>query len=211
VLAALCPLLGGCGDSDGPGDVDTSGQCRVSGRLLADEGGAEVSRETLYVHLYADGVGLHKTINPGPGTTFEALMPQGEVRVRVFDADHVYALFEDVVKLAGATQTLELRLKPSNYIRLHGRVLDAATGEPITPSDPDGTAGSTVAFYFQHSGMPLHTGTVSPAADGSYSLKVPRGVITILAVNTAKKLKLDTVDLTGDAGDDRTFDIELLP
>lgn len=201
-LLALCLPLAGCGN-DGNGTPNTS-DYRLSGRVLDADTGEEVSRETLYLHFFSDDVKLKKTLNPEPGSRYEVLMPQAKVRVRVSDKERRYALFEETIDLASKAESYDIKLKPTNYIRLHGTVKE--DGKPVPPSD--GTPGDRVMLYFESDGKPI-AGPIPPASDGTYSLRVPRGPIKILTVNTAKKPKNDTVDLTGNTNDSHAFDIEL--
>jgi len=133
-------------------------------------------------------------------------VPQAKVRIRVADKERRYAIFEKTIDLASKSETFDIRLEATNFIRLHGKVL--ASGEPVPPSEPDGAVGDRVMFYFQHDGKPI-AGPMAPAQDGTYSLRVPRGKIKIMAVNTALKIKQDTVDLTGNDSESHVFNIEL--
>jgi hypothetical protein len=209
VLVALLALLGGCGGTkDDPGGADTSDQCRLSGRVL-DATGAEIPRRTLYLHFFADDQKLQKTLDPAPGSSYEVLLPRTDIRIRVHDTEATYALLEQQVSLTGASRTLDLELEPTNYVRMHGSVIDGASGEPIHAGSGAGM-GNRVRFYFQHEGAPAHPGSIAPEDDGTYAIKLPRGVIKILAVDTALRLKVDTVDLSGASGPDRAFDIVLV-
>ena len=138
MLAALCVVLCGCGDEkNGPGTADTSDEYRLSGTLLDAETGEAVPRAGIYVHVFCDEVNLQKTVNPDETKSdFEVLVPKPKVRLRVYDGSHVYALYERTMTLASKTERVEVRLEPTNYIKLRGRVLDGSTGKPIPPPDP---------------------------------------------------------------------------
>lgn len=210
LLLAVCLLLAACGD-EGGGAAPSSRPYEVEGRLLDAETGAEVSARTIYLHFFCDEVKWKLSLDPEDTPYYAVKVPRARVRVRAHDQERTYAAFERELVLEEGKQTFDIRLQPTHYVRLHGRVVDGATGKPIPPATPGEreTLGDRVLFYFQHEGVPCHPGTVAPADDGSYALKVPRGVIKILAVNTAQRLKVSEVDLTGIEGDEHVFDIVL--
>jgi hypothetical protein len=206
LLVACCLAVAACGD-DGGGIKPRPYE--LSGRLLDAETGAEVSRSTIYLHFFCDEQKWKTTREPADTTNYSVKVPHPKVRVRAYDQENTYAAFEREFELKEGSQTFDIKLQPTHNVKLHGKVIDARTGKPIAPPKTAEGVGGSVLFYFQHEGVPCHPGTISPAADGTYSIRVPRGMIKILAVNTPLALKQGEVDLTKVTADDYAFDIEL--
>ncbi len=195
VVTAASSLLAGCGDST------TNAGYRLKGKVVDAETGERVSRETIYLHFFCDAIKAQKTIDRGAGSTYDVLMPQATIRVRVADKSDRYKLFEQTITLASKQQTFDIPLVPTHNIRLHGKVAG------YRPPGPDAKLGDSVLFYFEHGGRAV-AGPMAPDSDGTYSLYVPRGIITITAVNMGGKIKDPTVDLTGKTGKAHQHDIE---
>ena len=65
-------------------------------------------------------------------------MPKATVRIRAADKSRTYRLLEETVTISGGTLEHDLRLEPTGYVRLFGRIIDGRTGAPPESSTRSG-------------------------------------------------------------------------
>ena len=195
-LLLLAALVAACADEEPEG-------YRVRGSLLDGETGEPVSRATFYVHAFHDATDHQVSLDPADPATFEMVMPAAEVRLRIADKSRRYRLYEERHVLHRGDNELDVRLEPTHFVRLHGRVLDADTGEPLERTE--GIGGDARLHVRDEDGK---DGIVTvPDEDGSYSVRVPRHRLRFRFVNTGKGPVEPTLDLSGYEGDAFEHDI----
>ena len=159
----------------------------------------------MYLHYFCDEIDHQTSLDPTDRTGYSVRMPLPTVRVRVYDGSKVYHLFEKTVTVPDGGLELDIPLERTNYVRLFGNLVEKATGRRMKRGE-DGGHGPLLYFG---DGKGYHAGPEWLEDDGSYSLRVPRGKITVRAVDTAKSIAVPTVDLTEVEGDEYRFDIAL--
>ncbi|QDV09244.1 hypothetical protein Poly30_48010 [Planctomycetes bacterium Poly30] len=183
-------------------DVPGSGSIRVSGRLIDAETGQSVSRETFYVHAYVDGTGERVSLDPARGDDFGFRMSQPEIRRLVADKADQYERFEGTFTASGEVLDVDVRLKPTHWVRAHGTVLwrdDKGRLRPLRDGD------ELVRAARPHIGGRL----LHPDADGNYEQLLPRELHELLAINTSYGPVPSEVDLRGVTEEDYPLDVVL--
>jgi len=182
-------FVGGCaGEPEG---------FRIRGRLVDAETGEPVSRESIYVHAFHDATHHQVTLDPESASTYEVEMPAAEVRLRIADKSRRYKLYEERYVFEPGTNEFDVRLEQTHFVLLHGRVLDKETGKPLERSEGLGRAAR---MHIDEVNGDYGSVTV-PKADGSFSVRVPRSLLRIRFVNTAKTPADPALDLRGVDGD----------
>lgn len=182
--------------------VPPSGAVVVRGHVVDDETGKPVPRTTIYVHAFDDAKKRQVTAAPKADDSFELTAPAPTIRLRVADTSDRYLLNEQTFAATSATVDMTIRLVPSHWVRLYGRVL-WRDGDWLRPTSQ---GGADVASAFL--GIGPKSG-VRPNVDGSYSVRVPREVVSILPVNTSRAPQPKSVDLRDVKGDEKQLDIIL--
>jgi hypothetical protein len=118
---------------------------------------------------------------------------------------HEYEVFEQNFTATGGVLDVEVRLKPSHWIVLHGKVLwrDGAKLRPIR--DGDGNVSHALISIHQQDSAEM----LSLADDGSYCVRVPREALRICAVDTNRAPNPNAIDLRGATEAERQFDVIL--
>ena len=169
----------------------------------------DISRETVYLHFFCDEIDFSKTLDPTEMATYVVRVPKATVRIRAYDTTKVYALYEKTITLEEREVYRVIHLDPTNYVRVHGKIIDRTSGALVRP-DPDAGMGDTPLFYFHDSeGKPCHTLWITPESDGTYSVRLPRTRIEISVVDTPLGLRVRKLDLTGYEGAEYELNLEL--
>jgi len=198
-IAAAVPAVTACaGDS-------SENIVHVTVRLVDDETGEPVSRAQNYVHAFNDATGHQVSLEPADETGFELEIPLPEIRLRVPDRTNTYELFEETFVAENGVLDLEIRLRPTHWIRLHGTVLWRDSDGTLRPlSEGDGNVRKAALTLGRSVGL-------SPGPDGSYSVKAPREEMEVLSINTNYHHAPARVDLSGETGDDYEVNFVLSP
>ena len=204
LLGIATAPLGGCAEQGEPGKGYT-----LRGRLLDTETGRPVSRRTVYIHAFNDEVPHQVTLDPADTPEFSLTMPRPAIRLRVYDREHIYALYEATLVATAEVTRNEVRLRPTGWVRLHGKVL-WRDGKRWRPPSEGGGEVRKVFLAFRTEAGPLRPASVYPAHDGSYSLRAPRERLRVSVVNTSLDLEAQVIDLRGVAGDEVERDIRLV-
>jgi hypothetical protein len=202
ILIAFAVLMG---TSCANGESARTGT-RVTGRLVDGETGMPVSRRTFWVHGFNDEVDHQVSLEPADESTFSMELPTRDVRLRIFDMERKYELFERMYAAAEGSLDVEVRLAPTHWIRLHGKVLwrDGANLRP--PREGDENVRS-VMVHVSSSGSSSFR--LDLARDGSYSERVPRDLLSILTIDTSRGPTPRQIDLRDATEDERQLDIVL--
>jgi hypothetical protein len=175
---------------------------RVTGRLLDARIGKPVARTRLWIHGFNDEVKAQASLKPEEGSTaFELFLPTPHVRLRIADKSDEYVLFEQSYEASDGRLDIDVRLQPSDWIVLRGRILwdDEAT---LRPFERDAPKVGDARFYFGRSGsLQIDNDT------GTYSARLPRELAVIRAVNTSFTLHPKSIDLTGATEAERVVDL----
>lgn len=204
-MRAACPLvllttLAACGG--GP----FGGGTRVTGRLVDDETGKPVARTTIYVHAFDDAAKLQVSAAPSSATDFALTMTGTsidgrKIRVRVPDLSNTYELWEKTFEEQDGVLDVDVRLKPTHWVRLHGKVL-WRDGDKLRPlAEGDGNV--------RHAMVSAGRAGLRPGPDGTYSVKAPREVLKILTIDTNRSASPREIDLSGVTADDFEQDVTL--
>ncbi len=189
------------GDTDGPAGLGT----RVTGRLIDDETGAAVSRTSIYVHAFHDADTTQVSLKPTNDPTFELTIPGDVIRLRIPDLSHEYELFEQTFTAQNGVIDVDVRLTPTHWVQVRGKVL-WRDGDQLRPvSEGDGNVRSARVSM----GPGGHA--LSLGADGSYTRRVPRQLLHVLTVNTNRSPNPREIDLAGFTGDEYEQDVILEP
>jgi hypothetical protein len=192
----LAVASGACGSPPGQ-------DLRISGRLVDAETGRPVPRTAIYIHAFDDATKRRVTLDPEQGDdSFELTTTWPLVRLRVADTSNEYRLDERTLTVTGAAWDGTIRLVPTHWVLVHGRVLwrDGTTLRP--PSQGDGNV--------RHAGVSFgRAGGVRHAEDGSFSVRLPRESLPILTIDTNRTPAQKSLDLTGVTGDEFAFDVIL--
>ena len=182
-----------------------SGDVVVRGRLVDAETGEPVRRDRVYVHAYDDGTKVQVSLEPDKtASNFELRLPSPEIRLRVYDMEHVHALYEKrFTAPADGKLDVEVRLEPTHWIRLHGHIC-YRVGDKVWPVDHgDGSIGSAPLVDIGPCSW------ISYDDDGAYSVLVPRELLKITMLDTNCHPVPAELDLRGATGDEREFDLYL--
>ena len=200
VALVLCAqLLPGCTKQRSGSAV------HVTVRLVDDETGKPVSRAGNYVHAFNDATGHQVSLDPADETEFELEMPAPEIRLRVPDRTNTYELFEEDFVAKDGVLDVEIRLRPTHWIRLHGTLLWKDTDGTLRPlSEGDGNVRKAALSAGRGVGF-------APGSDGTYSVNAPREVLEIVSINTNYRHAPTRVDLSNETGDDYALDLVLSP
>jgi len=200
VALVLCAqLLPGCTKQRSGSAV------HVTVRLVDDETGEPVSRAGNYVHAFNDATGHQASLDPADETEFELEMPAPEIRLRVPDRTNTYELFEEDFVAKDGVLDVEIRLRPTHWIRLHGTLLWKDTDGTLRPlSEGDGNVRKAALSAGRGVGF-------EPGSDGAYSVNAPREVLEIVSINTNYRHAPTRVDLSNETGDDYALDLVLSP
>ena len=199
LLLGLLPLaLGACGQR-----VAGAGDRVLRGRLVDDETGQPVSRESVYLHAFRDGAGQQVSLEPARSSTYALRVGGPDVRLRVSAGAGEYHLYEETLVVPPEGLEHEVRLVPTHWVRLHGRVLwqDGARWRP--PSEGDGNLSKVRIDIDGVGGLRI-------AQDGTYSRRVPRTLLRFATVNTDRWIEPTELELTGFEGDERRLDLHLV-
>jgi hypothetical protein len=178
-----------------------TGGVRVRGRLVDDTTGIEVPRRDFWVHGFSDSVKEQVSLPSAPESSFSLVLPARDVRLRVADGSNRYRLYEERFTATGDVLDVEVRLVPTGWVRLHGRVL-VRDGARLRPPPITGEMGSMPRV---HVGRAL----LEYREDGSYSERVPRELLRVLTTDTALDVHPKEVDLRGVTADDHALDFVL--
>ena len=197
---ALLIALAGCAPNEMGGTL-------VTGRLVDDETGKPVARSSIYVHAFDDAAKLQVSLDPSSDTDF-ALTMTGlsidgrKIRVRIPDLSNTYELWEKTFEEQDGTLDLEVRLKPTHWVRLHGKLLWRDASGALRPiQEGDGNVRSAM--------VSAGRAGIRPGADGSYSVKAPRELLPVLTVNTNRTAHPKQIDLSAVTADDFEQDVIL--
>lgn len=192
----LTVSAGACGS---PSSQDVT----ISGRIVDAETGRPVPRNSIYIHAFDDATKRQVTVKPDKDEdSFELTTQWPVVRLRVADTSKRYELNEQTLTVTGGAWDGTIRLVPTHWVRLHGRILWREGDKLRPPSEGDGTVRHAFVGIGGRSG-------IYPEEDGSYSVRVPREVVKILTVNTSLGAAQESLDLTTVVGDEHAFDIIL--
>ena len=192
----LAALLAACAAAPPPGSVV------LRGNLVDAETGEPVSRRTVYVHAFDDATKRQVSLSPDADEdSFELMAPAATVRLRIADTSKRYELNEQTFTVSGGAWNGTIRMVPTHFVRLHGRILWRDGDKLRPPSEGGGDV--------QHGFLGIGRAHVRPEDDGSYSARVPRELLRVLTVNTSRAASPSTLDLTGFEGDEKQFDIIL--
>ena len=191
----LTVAAGACCSPSGPNFT-------VSGRIVDAETGAPVPRTSIFVHAFDDATKRQVSLSPEDDDAFELTAPAATVRLRVADTSGRYELSEQTFTVTGGAWNGTIRLVPTHFVHLHGRILWRDGDKLRPPSEGDGNV-SHASVYFGRSGA------VRPAPDGSFSVRLPREVLVLRTINSARTPVLESLDLTAVEGDEKECDIIL--
>jgi hypothetical protein len=198
--AVACLLLavsaGGCAR-----DVVPAGGVRVTGRLVDDTTGKDVPRREFWVHGFSDSVKKQVSLSSAPEPTFSLVLPARDVRLRIADGSNQYRLYEQRFTATSDVLDVEVRLVPTGYVRLHGRVL-VRDGARVRPPPITGQMGFMPRVHVGPAGLDYRE-------DGSYSARVPRELLAVRTINTPLGIHPKEVDLRGVTTDDHALDFVL--
>lgn len=202
--APACESRRTSADGTGPG----IGPIHVTGRLLDAETGRPVSRAKIWIHGFNDDPAdpahrslpkQQRSLAPGDATTFEFNLVEPTIRLRVADGEHVYELFEQELTARDGRLDVDVRLTPTHWVRLHGRVFWRENGklEPFVPTRSR-WRGATICLSRGNS--------PEPDDRGNYSVLVPRELIKVLTIDSPRRVEPHEIDLRAERGDERAQD-----
>lgn len=179
---------------------------RVTGRLIDDETGKPVARSTFYIHAFDDAAKLQVSLDPDDDTDF-SLRVTGtsidgrKIRLRVPDLSNRYELYEKTFEEQDGVLDVDVRLKPTHWVRLHGKVLwrDGKVLRPIQEGDGN----------VRHAQVSAGRAGLRPDSDGNYSVRAPRELLKVLTINTNRAVHPKEIDLSGFKGDEFEQDVTL--
>jgi hypothetical protein len=199
-------LVGFAGLAACSGGVPLGSGTRVTGRLVDDETGKPVARSTFYVHAFDDAAKLQVSLDPSDDTDFALTMGGTSVdgrriRLRIPDLSHTYELWESTLEEQDGVLDVEVRLKPTHWVRLHGKVLwrDGDRLRPIHEGDGN----------VRHAMVRAGPAGLRPDRDGSYSVKAPRELLPVLTIDTNRSAHPKEIDLRGVTEDEFEVDVVL--
>lgn len=186
-----------CGD-----DVAGSGAILVTGRLADADTGQPVSRRTFYVHAFNDAIDKQVSLDPADSSEFALRLREPEIRLRIYDRKDKYRLYEQTFIAKAGVLDVEVRLEPTHWIVLHGRVLWRDGAGLLYPlGEGDGNVRNGDLNVGPHG--------LEPDEDGNYSVRASRELHQIQSINTNYVHVPKEVDLRGDLGDEHRFDVIL--
>lgn len=206
VVLTLILLLCSCGCT-GRG----AGTVIVTGHVLDAETGKPVAREGIWIHVFRAGSSSPASAEPDADrsdfaieldTLGSAAGTAGTiVRLRVADSTRAYETLEREITLTGGALDIDVRLVPTHWLRLHGRVLwrDGTNLRPVRDGSPDVENAQ------------VHIGPHNLWAAGSetYSILVPRELLRPSTVNTNHRVVPHEIDLRGATEAERALDLVL--
>lgn len=198
LLLLLAPMLAACARAPSP-----PGSVVLRGKLVDAETGEPVSRGAVYIHAFDDATKRQVSLSPDADEdSFELTAPAATVRLRIADTSKRYELNEQTFTVSGGAWNGTVRMVPTHFVRLHGRVLWRDGDKLRPPSEGDGRV--------RHAGVSFGPGGgVSYDEDGSFSARLPRKSLKILLINTSLSPAQDSLDLSAFTGDEQDFDIIL--
>ncbi|MCE9637681.1 MAG: hypothetical protein K8T90_18430 [Planctomycetes bacterium] len=200
-LVALLALIGCSGG--GPLGSGTE----VRGRLIDDETGKPVARSTMYVHAFDDAAKLQVSLDPDDDEEFSLRMTGTsidgrKIRLRIPDLSNTYELWEQTFEEQDGVLDVDVRLKPTHWVRLHGKVLwrDGEVLRPLGEEEQGNVRNAQVS-----------AGRVGlrPDSAGNYSVNAPRELLKVLTINTNRNAHPKEIDLSGFKGDEFEQDVTL--
>jgi hypothetical protein len=190
-------------DPSGPGE----GPVHVTGRLLDAETGRPVSRKTVWIHGFNDtrpdpkfpNVCEERSLAPDDPTTFAMNLLDPTIRLRVYDKSHAYEMFEVTLVAHDQALDVDVRLRPTHWVRLHGRVFWREGGalKPFVRKPERWKKNQIV----------LSPGdSLEPDEDGNFSHLVPRELLKVLLISSERRVTPHEVDLREERGDEHAQD-----
>jgi hypothetical protein len=193
-------LLAACGSNEAA-DRDA---VHVAGRLIDGESGKPVTRAGIWVHAFRDEIKAQSTAEPDANRSdFELTLPgpAASVRVRVADSTNAHELFEQTFAVTGNALDVDVKLVPTHWLRLHGRI-QWRDGDRLRPaSEGDDVFGH--GLFLWRAGAP---GVDVPQRD-EYSVLVPRELLRPAALCTEHRLAPVEIDLRGATEAERRVDL----
>ncbi|MCP5024496.1 MAG: hypothetical protein GY930_22365 [bacterium] len=171
---------------------------------MDDKTGEPVSRETMYAHAFNDSLGKQVSLKPGGDDRFELCIAGPEIRLRIPDLSDTYFLFEQDYAVEGSMLDIEVRLKPTHWILLHGTMQWEDGNGDLHPL----YEGGAIARKASLSAGPVG---LSPFDDGHYSVRAPRKLLEFLSINTSYVHSPRVVDLRGETGDEYELNFVFRP
>jgi hypothetical protein len=203
----LAALAAACGSEPGRHDDPAgSGDYLLKGRVLDAGTGEPVSREKMHLHFFCDEIDHQVTLDPDDTSDYAVRMPRPTIRVRAADGTDTYHLLETTLRLEASAREFDIELRPTGFVLLRGRVIDASTGKAILPTRG---MGAGPRLYLRCEEPSWAGGSFVPEPDGTFSLKAPRAVIEVAAVNTAMGVRTKRIDLTGVTAAEHAIEIVL--
>lgn len=196
LVASLLVVSTGCSTVPGEGNV------RVSGRLVDMETGRDVSRRNMIIHAFDDQAGEQVTLGKAKGSEFVFNTTSPLVRLRIVDTSHEYKLYEGGHIEFGDGIKLEAGLRPTHFVRVHGRVLMGSNHDSLRPIPSSPIIGATP---FVHIG----DRKLSPDSNGYYSTRLPRRLHRIQTINFGGTVHPYELDLRDYAEDEVQVDVTL--
>jgi hypothetical protein len=129
------------------------------------------------------------------------VLPTPNIRLRIADKEDAYGLYEE--RFVGRDRALdvEVRLKPTHWIRLHGRVL-WRDRERLRPFHEGDKLVLSAIINVGPSEIRVHE-------DSTYSVRVPRELVDVMTLDTNRGAHPRTIDLRGTSEVERPLDIVL--
>lgn len=183
----------------------------VTGRLLDAETGKPVVREGIWIHVFPAGSTTPSSAEPDTDRSdFEieldtlgssAGAPGTRVRLRVADSARAYEVFEREFTLVGGALDVDVKLVPTHWLRLHGRIAwrDGARLRPVREGGPN----------VEHALIYLGPHLLWTEGRDTYSLLVPRELLRVFSVNTSHGVVPREIDLRGASEAERELDLVL--
>lgn len=180
----------------------------MTGRLLDAETGRPVSRARIWIHGFNDDPDdpayrrppkQQRSLAPDDETVFEFNLVEPTIRLRVFDKENVYQRFEQTLAAQDGRLDVDVRLTPTHWVRLHGRVFWREGGrlEPFVPRHGRWLENEICLSR----GNPL-----DPDEHGCYSTRAPRELLKVMTISSPRRVTPREVDLRDERGDDHVQD-----
>ncbi len=197
MLATIVLVWGGsCRGVPGDGDI------RVSGRLVDVETGRSVSRRSFYIHGFDDATGEQVTLDPSEGSEFAFNTTSPIVRLRIVDKEHKYKVYERSHTEWGDGIKLEAALRPTHFVRVHGRVLMGGSKDDLQPVPQSSVIGAMpfVSLDGRHLGYD---------SSGHYSIRLPREQLELRTTNFGGEVHPKELDLRHVTSNELQLDVTL--
>jgi len=192
------------------------GNYEIRGSLVDAETGAPVSRKEIYLHVSNDAIKDQTAVEREDESTFTVRVLRPDVRLRVYDPTNQYQLYETRLIVPKPGLDTVVRLVPTHYVVLKGRLLVDKDGSWVPIPEPEYVPGAPhliggqplLSFDWEGGGTSWSAFHVDE--NGAFEVRLPRALVRVVVLDTGLNHDPPFIDLTRSTVDVIERDIHLV-